>query len=109
MNHKETRARSAGHKLHAAVPAMKNPTRQTKQDDLEALVQASARHEALPQDRRMEERLQQLQTFIAQLADTPQGKADLERRVRRLGECVQRPDESAGAFYGRLRCWLDVD
>lgn len=57
----------------------------------------------------MDERLHQLQTFIRHLANTDQGRKDLQQRVSLLGPCQSSAGETPAVFYGRLRRWLDQD
>ena len=86
-----------------------NPTRQSKQDDLKAVLQHRAWQAELGPDELIAERLVQLQAFISQLADTPHGREEIRRRIERFGECTRRDDETANQFHGRLRRWLDRD
>lgn len=88
---------------------MNNPTRFTKQEDLAAMADDRHRFESLPSSAQMQERLHQLQTFIRHLANTDQGRKDLQQRVSLLGPCQAATDETPAVFYGRLRRWLDQD
>jgi hypothetical protein len=86
-----------------------NPTRKTKVEDLEAALQARIRQQDLVPAERFREKLTDLRTFIHQLARTDEGKADLQRRIDRFGDCRPLPEESDRYFYGKLRRWLDHD
>lgn len=87
---------------------MKNPTQQTKHDDLQTLARSHERYEDLTPKQQVAEKLYQLQAFLVQLGKTPHGKADLARRTKRFGPCTRAEDERAQDFYGRLRAWLDA-
>ena len=84
-----------------------NHYRKSNIADLEAARQASLRRQSLPPEEQIKEKLADLQTFIQLLAHTPHGKADLQQRVRMLGECTQDAGESDRDFYGKLRRWLE--
>jgi hypothetical protein len=86
-----------------------NPTRKTKVEDLEAALHARIRQKSLLPAERFREKLTDLRTFIHQLARTDEGKADLQRRLDRFGDCRPLPEESDRHFYGKLRRWLDYD
>lgn len=88
---------------------MSCPTKITKLEDLAEMIEAQRRFELLSHSDQKRERLAHLQTFVCQLAETPQGRADLERRCRLLGPCSPRNGEDATSYYGRLRHWLDDD
>ncbi len=85
------------------------PTRTTKAEDIEIVLQGRIRQGDLPADALIKEKLTDLQAFICRLAQTPNGKADLQRRVQVLGKCQPVSGESDRLFYGRLRRWLDRD
>jgi hypothetical protein len=88
---------------------MTNPTRFSKQEDLDAMANDRHRFDNLSNVDQMHERLRQLQTFIRQLANTDQGRKDLQQRIALLGPCHSTADETPSVFYGRLRRWLDKD
>jgi hypothetical protein len=73
------------------------------------MLEAQRRFETLSHGDRKREQLVHLQTFVRQLAETPQGRGELEQRARRLGSCYPREGEDATSYYGRLRSWLDED
>jgi hypothetical protein len=88
---------------------MNNPTKFNKLADLAAMGEARRRYEKLSRAEQQQEKLNRLRTFVRQLADTEQGRLDLEQRLSLLGPCDPGPDEDAASYYGRLRHWLDVD
>jgi hypothetical protein len=61
-----------------------------------------------PKDQ-IESKLAHLQVFIQQLGQATSGKAELQCRFERFGDCQRLPDEITSKFYGRLRRWLDRD
>ena len=85
------------------------PTRSTKAENIETVVQGRNRQRDLPADDLIKEKLADLQAFICHLAQTPNGKVDLQRRVQVLGKCLPARGESDRQFYGKLRLWLDRD
>ena len=85
------------------------PTRTTKADNIEIVLQGRIRQGHLTADDLIKEKLADLQAFICHLAQTPNGKVDLQRRVQVLGKCLQVREETDRHFYGRLRLWLDRD
>jgi hypothetical protein len=95
--------------FHPQMAITMKHNRKSNPDDLEAARQASIRQQNLPPEERIKEKLADLQKFIQQLARTPHGQADLQQRVRLLGECTQDPGESDRDFYGKLRRWLERD
>jgi len=88
---------------------MKNPTRRSKEEDLQTLAEAQERHSEMSASQQIDEKLEQLQAFVQQMSQTVQGKADLQRRTQTFGPCRVREGESSREFYGRLRRWLDAD
>jgi len=88
---------------------MKNPTRRSKQEDLQALAEAQVRYSGMSASQQIDEKLEQLQAFVQQMSQTVQGKADLQRRTQTFGPCRVREGETTREFYGRLRRWLDAD
>ena len=57
----------------------------------------------------VEEKLAQLQASIEHLRQTPEGTAELKRRVKAFGECRRIEGETSGQFYDKLRHWLHRD
>ena len=60
----------------------------------------------LPSDDLIKEKLTDLQALL-RLEHTPNGKDELQRRIRLLGKCTPADGESDRQFYGKLRHWLD--
>jgi hypothetical protein len=60
--------------------------RKSNPDDLEAARQTRIRQQNLPAEEQIKEKLADLQKFIQQPARTPHGQADLQQRVRMLGD-----------------------
>jgi hypothetical protein len=88
---------------------MANPTRFTKQQDLANVGHHRQRFENLSSSDKTQERLNQLQAFVRQLASTDLGRKDLHQRANLLGPCRPAAGETPSVFYGRLRRWLDQD
>jgi hypothetical protein len=86
-----------------------NPSRKSKREDLEVTLLYKSRQENMLVADLIDEKLTQLQMFIGQLTHTPHGRAELETRIKRFGECKRIEGESSAQFYGRLRHWLDRD
>jgi hypothetical protein len=86
-----------------------HPNRKMRREDLEAMLQSRIRQETLAVEDLVEEKLNRLQVFIGQLARTPHGLAEIERRAKRFGDCKQIEGETSGQFYGKLRHWIDRD
>ena len=86
-----------------------NPTKRSKLDDLETVRRTQVLTESLSVDAQIQEKLGHLRSFIDQIAQTPNGKADLARRGREFGPCIRAAGESNRRYYGRLRRWLDMD
>jgi len=86
-----------------------NPSRKSKREDLEVILQYRSSQQNLLVEERMEEKLTQLQAFVGQLTATPHGRTELENRTKRFGDCQRIEGETSGQFYSRLRQWLDRD
>jgi hypothetical protein len=84
-----------------------NPNRYSKFEALEELQDFMVRQQTLPKSDLIEQKLIQLETFVRQLAHTPNGRAELQRRQLRYGECKPNPGESSEQYYARLRYWID--
>src|SRR4029079_10468049 len=82
-------------------------SRKANREGNEVTLQYKSQGEALLIEQLLEERLTQLQASIEQLKQTPEGTAELNRRVKAFGECQRIEGESAGTFYEKLRHWLD--
>ena len=82
-------------------------SRKANREGNEVTLQYKSQVETLLIEQLVEERLAQLQASIEQLKQTPEGTAELNRRVKAFGECKRIEGESAGNFYDKLRRWLD--
>lgn len=75
----------------------------------EATLQHMSSKEALLIEELIVEKLAQLQASIEQLKQTPEGTAELQRRIKAFGECQRTEDETSRQFYDKLRRWLERD
>ncbi len=82
-------------------------TRKTHREAQELILQHKIRQEAMPDEEMIEDKLSQLLAFIAQLERTPDGSAEIQRRVKTFGQCRKIEGESSAEFYAKLRRWLD--
>ena len=84
-------------------------TRKANREDDEKTLQYRTQNEALQEAELIEEKLTQLQARVAELEQTPQGLAELQRRTKLFGECKRLSDESSAQFCDKLRVWLERD
>ena len=84
-------------------------SRKATREGNEITLQHMSPMEALLIEELVEEKLAQLQASIEHLRQTPQGTAELERRVKAFGECRRIEGETSGQFYDKLRHWLHRD
>ena len=82
-------------------------TRKATREGNEITLQHMSSKQALLIEELIEEKLVQLQTSIEQLKETPEGIAELQRRIKAFGECQRIEDETSGQFYDKLRRWLE--
>ena len=82
-------------------------TRKANREDHEVTLQYRTKNEALDEAELIEEKLTQLQATVAQLEQTPQGMAELQRRIKLFGECKRLADETSAQFCDKLRVWLE--
>ena len=82
-------------------------SRKANREGNEVTLQHKSRKEALLIEELVEEKLAQLQASIEQLKQTPEGIAELQRRVKAFGECMRIEGETSCQFYDKLRRWLD--
>jgi hypothetical protein len=82
-------------------------TRKANREAQETTLQYRSRHEALLDDELTEDKLAQLLAFLDQLKRTPEGTAEIDRRVKLFGECKRGAGETSAEFYAKLRHWLD--
>lgn len=84
-------------------------SRKANRKDNERTLQYKSRQETLLDEELAEDKLKQLLASISQIAQTPLGAAELQRRTKLLGECNRIEGETSGQFCARLRHWLDRD
>jgi hypothetical protein len=84
-------------------------SRKATREGNEVTLQHMSPKEALLIEELVEEKLAQLQASIEQLKQTPEGTAEIQRRIKAFGECQRTEDETPGQFYDKLRRWLDRD
>jgi hypothetical protein len=84
-------------------------TRKAHREAQEATLQYRSRQEALLDDELIEDKLKQLLEFVGGLNQTPEGAAEIQRRVKLFGECQRNERETSADFYAKLRHWLDRD
>ena len=86
-----------------------NRTRKANREDHEVTLQYRTSNENLREAERIEEKLTQLLATVAQLEQTPQGRTELQRRVKLFGECKRLADETSAQYCDKLRVWLERD
>ena len=84
-------------------------SRKENREDRERTFQYKSRQEALLDDELMEDKLSQLLSFTKKLQHTPEGSAELQRRVKVFGECERSDGETTTDFYAKLNNWLHRD
>ena len=84
-------------------------SRKANREANEITLQYKSQQEILLEEELAEDNLTQLLVFIGQLAQTPPGATELQRRRKLFGERKRIEGETSGQFYGRLRHWLDRD
>jgi hypothetical protein len=82
-------------------------TRKANREDHERTFQYRSRRETLLGDELIEDQLTQLLAFVGELAQTPAGAAQIQRRAKAFGDCQRNEGESSAEFYARLHHWLD--
>ena len=82
-------------------------SRKATREGNEVTLQHKSQKEALLIEELIEEKLLQLQASIEQLEQTPEGTAELQRRIKAFGACERIDGETSGQFYEKLRRWLD--
>jgi len=82
-------------------------TRKAHREAQEATLQYRTRQETLLDEELIEDKLKQLLEFVGGLKQTPEGAAEIQRRVKLFGECQRNEGETLGEFYAKLRHWLD--
>lgn len=84
-------------------------SRKANREGNEVTLQHKSQKEALLIEELVEENLAQLQASIEQLQQTPEGTAELRRRVKAFGECKRIAGDTSGQFYDKLCRWLDKE
>ena len=82
-------------------------SRKANREDNEVTLQHKSRAEAALVEQMIEENLALLRASVEQSRRTPEGAAELQRRVKAFGECARIEGELSGPFHDRLRRWLD--
>jgi hypothetical protein len=83
--------------------------RKENREGHEKTFQYKSRQEALLDEELVEDKLTQLLAFIGELEQTPDGAAEIERRVKLFGECKRSEGETSEQFFSRLHHWLHRD
>jgi hypothetical protein len=81
-------------------------SRKENREGREKTFQYKSRREALLDAELTEDKLAQLLAFVSELEQTPEGNAELQRRVKLFGECVRSEGETSTDFYAKLQHWL---
>jgi nucleotidyltransferase/DNA polymerase involved in DNA repair len=84
-------------------------SRKENREDHETTFQYKSRQEALLDEELMEDKLTQLLAFMGQLERTPEGAAEIQRRVKLFGKCKRSDGEKSAEFYAKLHHWLHRD
>ena len=82
-------------------------TRKANREDHEVTLQYRTPNEVLHEAELNEQQLMQLPAKFAQLEQTPEGLAELQRRTSLYGECKRLDDETTAQFCQKLRVWLE--
>ena len=84
-------------------------TRKANRPDDEVTLQYKTQNDTRREAELIDEKLAELQATIAQLEQTSQGMAELQRRITLFGECKRLDEETSAQFYDKLRVWLARD
>ena len=84
-------------------------SRKENREGREKTFQYKSHKEALLDEELTEDKLAQLLAFIGELEHTPEGSAELQRRVKLFGECEKSEGENSTNFYAKLHHWLHRD
>ena len=82
-------------------------TRKATREGNEVTLQHQSPNESSQIAALIEEKLGELQASIERLKQTPEGLAELQRRVKAFGECQRIEGETSAQFYDKLRRWMD--
>ena len=84
-------------------------SRKANREGRERTFRYKSRQEAMLDAELTEDKLTQLVAFVTELKHTPEGIADLQRRVKLFGECERSEGETSMDFYAKLHHWLHRD
>jgi hypothetical protein len=84
-------------------------SRRENREGHEKTFQYKSRQEVLLDAELIEDQLTQLLAFVDDFRRTPEGAADVERRVKLFGECQRSDDDTSAEFYAKLHHWLHRD
>jgi hypothetical protein len=84
-------------------------SRKENREGRERTFQYKSRKEALLDAELTEDKLAQLLVFVEELKRTPEGNAEIQRRVKLFGECERSEGEASTDFYAKLHHWLHRD
>jgi hypothetical protein len=84
-------------------------TRKATREGNEITLQHMSPKEVFLIEELVEDNLTQLMASVEQLKQTPEGSAELQRRIKAFGECQRIEGETSRQFYDKLRHWLDQD
>jgi len=84
-------------------------TRKATREINEATLQHVSKGEASLIAEIVEEKLTLLLSSVEQMKQTPEGIAELDRRVKAFGQCGRSEEETSHQFYDKLRRWLERD
>ena len=84
-------------------------SRKENREGHERTFQYKSRQETLLDEEVTEDKLRQLLAFIDQLKATPEGLADIQRRVKSFAERKRDEGETSAEFYAKLHHWLHRD
>jgi CRISPR/Cas system-associated endonuclease Cas1 len=82
-------------------------SRKANREGNEVTLQHKSPKQALLVEELVEEKLAELQASLEQLTQTPEGRAERERRAKAFGACTRIEGETSTQFYAKLRRWLD--
>jgi hypothetical protein len=84
-------------------------SRKANREVNEATLQHVSKGEAQLIAELVEGKLAELRASVERLKQTPEGIAELQRRVKAFGECRRDEEETTSRFYDKLRRWLERD
>jgi hypothetical protein len=84
-------------------------SRKATREGNEVTLQHKSRKDELLVEDLAAENLVQLQASIERMKQTPEGTAELQRRVKAFGECERIEGETFNQSYDKLRRWLDKE